>query len=70
MMLEAHNIMATSVLEFISKIPGRSDMYTTQIYQKRIERIQTQTPTFDEFIWAFRDGRHKDCLSTAWDVLF
>ena len=62
--------MATSVLEFISKIPGQSDMYTTPIYQKRIGRIRTQTPAFDEFIWAFRDGRHKDCLSTAQDVLF
>ena len=30
--LETHNIMVTSVLDFISKIPGQSDMYTTPIY--------------------------------------
>ena len=36
----------------------------------RIGRIQTQTPTFDDFIWVFRDGRHKDCLLVARDVLF
>ena len=40
------------------------------IYQTKIGRIRTQTPASDEFIWAFRDGRHKDCLSTTWDVLF
>ena len=62
---EAHNIMAMSVLEFISKIPGQSDIYTTPVFRSRLGRIQTQTTDFDEFIWAFRDGRHKDCLSTA-----
>ena len=30
---EAHNIMATSVLEFISRIPGRSDVYSTLVLQ-------------------------------------
>ena len=45
-------------------------MFTTPVYRSRIGQIQTQTPAFDEFIWAFRDGRHKDCLSTAWNVLF
>ena len=62
--------MATSVLKFISKIPCQSDMYTTLVYQTQISRIQTQMSAFDEFIWAFRDGRHKDCLSMAWDMLF
>ena len=66
---DAHDIMVTSVLEFISKIPGQSDLYTTPVYRDRIGRIQTRTPTF-EFILAFRDRRHKNCLSVARDMLF
>ena len=38
---EAHNIMATSVLEFISKISGRSDMYTTPGFRSRLGQLQT-----------------------------
>ena len=67
---EAHNIMATSVLEFISKISGQSDLYTTPLFWARLAWIQSQTTAFNEFIWAFRNRRHKDCLSVAWDVLF
>ena len=67
---EAHDIMATSVLEFILKISGRSDLYTTHVFQGRLGWIQSQTTAFYEFIWAFRDRRHKDCLSVAQDVLF
>ena len=36
---EAHNIMAMSVLEFISKIPVRSDLYTTSVSRDRIGKI-------------------------------
>ena len=36
---EAHNIMATSVLEFISKISGQSDMYTTTVFRSRLGQI-------------------------------
>ena len=59
---EAHNIMATSVLKFISKIPGQSDMYTNPVFRSRIGQIWTQMTAFDEFIWALRNGRHKVCL--------
>ena len=62
---EAHDIIAMSVLKFISKISGQSDMYTTPVFRSRLGLIQTQTTAFDEFIRAFRDGRYKDCLSTA-----
>ena len=62
---EAHNIMATSVLEFISKVSGQSDLYTTPVLRDRLGWIQTRTTVFDEFIWVFRDKRHKDCLSVA-----
>ena len=62
--------MATSVLEFILKIPGQSDLYTNLVFRSRIGRIQTPTAAFDEYIWAFRYGRHKDCLSTTQDTLF
>ena len=61
---EAHD-MATSVLKFISKISGQSDLYTTPVFRDRLGWIQTQTTAFNEFIWAFRDKRHKDCLSVA-----
>ena len=46
---EAHNIMAMSVLEFISKISGQSDLYTTPVFRDRLGWIQTQTTAFDEF---------------------
>ena len=55
--------MATSVLEFISKISDQSDLYTTPVSRDRLGWIQSQTTAFDEFIWAFRDKRHKDCVS-------
>ena len=45
-------------------------MYTTPVFRSRLGRIQTRTTGFDGFIWAFRDGRHKDCVSTARDMLF
>ena len=45
-------------------------MYITLVYRSRTGRIQPSTPAFDEFILAFRDWRHMDCLSTAQDVLF
>ena len=32
---EASDIMVTSVLEFISNISGRSDMYTKRVFQSR-----------------------------------
>ena len=64
--LEAHNIMTTSVLEFISKIPGQSDEYTTPVFRDRIDRSQTLALAFNEFIWAFRDRRHNDCLLMKW----
>ena len=67
---EAHDIMATSVLKFISKISGQSDLYTTPVFRNRLGWIQNQTTAFDEFIWAFRDRRHRDCLSVARDMLF
>ena len=67
---EAHDIMVTSVLEFISKISGQSDLYTTQVLWGRLGWIQSQATAFCEFIWAFRDRRYKDCLSVAQDVLF
>ena len=66
---EAHDIMATSVLEFIFKISGQSDLYTTPVFRDRLGWIQTQT-AFDKFISAFRDKRNKDCLSVAQDLLF
>ena len=56
---EAHNIMAMSVLEFISKISGQSDLYTTPVFRDRLGWIETQTTAFNEFIWAFRDKRLK-----------
>ena len=62
--------MATSVLKFISKILGQSDLYTTPVFRDRLGWTQTQTTAFNEFIWAFRDKRHKDCLSVPQDVLF
>ena len=62
--------MATNVLQFISKIQGQSDLYTTLVYRDRIGKIRSQTSAFDELIWVFRDRRHKDCLSVAQDVLF
>ena len=62
--------MAMSVLKFISKISSRSDLYTTLVFRDRLGWIQTQTTAFDEFILAFRDKKHKDCLSVAWVVLF
>ena len=62
--------MATSVLEFISKISGRSDLYTTAVFCGRLGWIQSVTTAFDEFIWAFRGRRHQDCLSVVGDVLF
>ena len=52
---EAHNVMATSVLEFISKISGQSDLYTSPVFRDQLGWIQTQTTAFNEFIWAFRD---------------
>ena len=67
---EAHDIMATSVLEFISKISGQSDLYTTPVFRDRLEWIRTQTTSCNEFIWVFKDKRHKDCLSVVQDVLF
>ena len=36
---EADNIMATSVLEFIFKIPGQNDMYTTLVFRSRLGQI-------------------------------
>ena len=36
---EVHNIMAMSVLEFISKIPGQSDLCPTPVYRDRIGKI-------------------------------
>ena len=39
------------------------------MFRDRLGWIQIQTTAFDEFIWAFRDKRHKDCLSVAQDVL-
>ena len=62
--------MVMSVLEFISKISGLSDLYTTQVFWGRLGWIQSQAAAFYEFIWAFRDRRYKDCLSVARDVLF
>ena len=62
--------MATSVLEFMSKISGQSDLYTTPVFRDRLGWIQSRTTAFDEFIWTFRDKRDKDCLSVAQDVLF
>ena len=38
---EAHNIMVMSVLEFISKISGQSDLYTTPVFRDRLGWIQT-----------------------------
>ena len=67
---EAHDIMAKSVLEFISKISGQRDLYTTPVFRDRLGWIQSQTTAFSEFTWVFRDKRHKDCLSVAQDVLF
>ena len=67
---KACDIMATSVLEFISKISGQSDLYTTQVFWGRLGWIQSQATAFYEFIWAFRDRRYKDCLSVAQYVLF
>ena len=69
-MTDAHDIIAVSILEFISGIPGQSEEYTTPLFEIWIGRIQTQTPAFDEFIWAFWDRRHKDCLAATKDVLF
>ena len=62
--------MATSVLKFISNISGQSDLYTTAVFHGRLGWIQSVTTAFNEFIWAFRDRRHKDCLSVVQDVLF
>ena len=62
---EAHDIMAMSVVEFISKISGQSDLYTTPVFRDRLGWIQTRTTAFDEFIWTFRDKRHKDSLSVS-----
>ena len=50
---EACDIMAKSVLEFISKISGRSDLYTTPVFWGRLGWIQSQATAFNEFIWAF-----------------
>ena len=36
---EAYNIIAMSVLEFISKIPGQSELYTIPVYRDRISKI-------------------------------
>ena len=67
---DPHDIMVTSVLEFILKISGWSDLYTTAVFHGRLGWIQSVMTAFDEFIWAFRNRRHKDCLSVVWDVLF
>ena len=65
---DAHDIMATSVLKFISKISDWSYLYTTAVFCGRLG--WSVTTVFDEFIWAFRNRRHKDCLSVVQDVLF
>ena len=62
--------MATSILEFISKISGQSDLYTTAVFHGRLVWIQSVTAAFGEFIWSFRDRRHQYCLSVVRDVLF
>ena len=62
--------MAVSNLKFISGIPGQSEEYIMPVFQSQIGRVQTQVPAFDEFIWAFWDRRHKDCLTTAQDMFF
>ena len=67
---EACDIMVTSVLEFVSKISCRSDLYTTTVFHGRQGWVQSVKTAFDEFILAFRDRRHQDCLSVAQDVLF
>ena len=58
---DANDIMATSALEFISKISGHSELHTTLAFQGRLGRIQGSTTVFDEFIWVFRDRQHQDC---------
>ena len=62
--------MVTNVLKFISKISCRSNLYTTAVFCGRLGWIQSVTTAFDEFIWAFRDRRHQDCLSVVQDVSF
>ena len=61
--------MAMSVLEFISRYQVKVTC-TPTMFRSRLGKLQTQTIAFDEFIWAFQDGRYNDCLSTAQDVLF
>ena len=41
----------------------------TPVFQDHIGRVQTQTPAFNEFKWAFWDNRHKDCLAITHDEL-
>ena len=36
----------------------------------KLVRLQSRTPAFDDFIWAFWDWRHEDCLAVARDILF
>ena len=43
---EAHNIMAMSVLEFISKIPGQSDMYMTPVFRSRLGKLLNLNNSF------------------------
>ena len=38
---EAHDIMATSVLEFISKIPGQSDLYTSPVFRSKQQLLMS-----------------------------
>ena len=53
---EAHAILATSILKFIQGIHTQTSLYTTK--------------AFNDFIWAFQDGRLVDCWNVARDVLF
>ena len=41
---EAHNILVLSVLEFISKIPGESDLYTTWCIGPKLARFNLEHP--------------------------
>ena len=69
--MDALNIMANSVLEFIWKIGEWSVLYTTVHYWQKLKvygGLQNEESSFDNFIWAFLDQNYKETVCVANNV--
>ena len=70
---DVQDALASSVLEFLWKIHHRSDSYTTEAYQKKLQLfqgLQSQHPGFGDFVDGFVDGDHEKVRVVVNSVLF